>query len=58
MPKSTNNNEGHPDDDARSFDLGTWRHAQVEDPFEDPRVRQRISELIIRAVVKPPRLGG
>lgn len=30
----------------------------MADPFEDPRVRRRIAEMIIRSVVKPDKLGG
>ncbi len=52
-------NEGMRNDDPQSrLGLDSWRDQNVEDPFDDPRVRQRISELIIRAIVKPPRLGG
>ena len=33
----------------------SWREEQVDDPFEDPKVRQCIAELIIRAVVRTDR---
>jgi len=32
--------------------FGSWRDEKVEDPFDDPKVRQRIAELIIQAATK------
>jgi hypothetical protein len=38
--------------------LASWRDQKVADPFDDPKVRQRVAELIIRAVAKPERFGA
>lgn len=38
---------------GRELDLGAWREQAIADPFEDPKVRRRIAELIIDATVKP-----
>ena len=36
----------------------SWRDEKVADPFDDPKVRQRIAEMIIRSVVKPDKFGA
>jgi hypothetical protein len=38
---------------APGLDLGAWREQAIADPFDDPKVRRRIAELIIDAAVKP-----
>lgn len=58
---SSNNNKsnGRNEDPVRP-DLApaSWREEKVEDPFDDPKVRKRIAELIIRSVVKPGAYGA
>lgn len=58
---SSNTNKpkpGNDDDSARTDRIpASWRDEKVEDPFDDPKVRKRISELIIRSVIKPSQFG-
>jgi hypothetical protein len=35
----------------------SWRDEKVEDPFDDPQVRKRIADVIIRSVIKPNTFG-
>jgi hypothetical protein len=51
--KSRNDGSAQPDRFPAS-----WRDEKVEDPFDDPKVRQRIADLIIRSVVKPDKFGA
>ncbi len=57
---SNNNNSNTRNDGSARPGLvpASWRDEKVEDPFEDPKVRQRIAELINRSVVKPDKFGA
>jgi hypothetical protein len=37
---------------GQALDLGAWREQPVAQPFDDPKVRRRIAELIIEAAAK------
>jgi hypothetical protein len=39
------------------MDLHGWRSQHVENPFDDPKVRQRMAELIVRSAMKADRFG-
>jgi hypothetical protein len=55
MSSNPDNRQGAPPprENGRELDLGAWREQAIADPFEDPKVRRRIAELIIDAKVKP-----
>lgn len=58
---SSNNNKSDRQNERPArpeFPLESWRDEKVEDPFDDPKVRKRIAELIIRSVVKPGPFGA
>jgi hypothetical protein len=56
---NNNNTNGRNDDSGRPDSIpASWRDEKVEDPFDDPKVRQRIAEMIIRSVVKPDKFGA
>jgi hypothetical protein len=57
---ANNNNSNARNDGSARPDLvpASWRDEKVADPFDDPKVRQRIAEMIIRSVVKPDKFGA
>jgi len=55
MPANPGKDDSAPSarQDGRALDLGAWREQAVAGPFDDPKVRRRIAELIIDAAAKP-----
>jgi hypothetical protein len=55
--RSRHETDSRNDDPGRPAS-GAWRDQKVDDPFEDPKVRQRIAEMIVRATARPDKFGG
>ena len=50
-------NERKDGSDRPEYYPASWRDEKVENPFDDPKVRRRVADLIIRSVVKPDKFG-